>query len=119
MKWGLLITAILANAVASVLIKKAMTAPFSFPALSDPVSALKNWPFWLGLILYGATFLLYAAALHRLPLNVVHPVMTSGTIALVAIMAAVFFKESMPLSTIAGIGLVMVGVVCITLKESG
>jgi Membrane transporters of cations and cationic drugs len=119
MKWGLLIPVILPNAVASVLIKRDMTAPFSFPALSDRVSALKNWPFWRVMILYGVTCLLYAAALHRFPLNVVHPVMTSGTIALVAIMVAVFFRESTPLSSIAGIGLVMVGVVCITLKESG
>jgi hypothetical protein len=53
-------------------------APRKFPAPSDPMVALSNWPLWLGLALYGAAFLLYAAVLARLPLNVTHPVLTLG-----------------------------------------
>ena len=78
MKWLILILGIVSNASASVLVKMAMMPPRKFPTLADPVGSLSNWPFWLGLMLYGAAFLLYAAALARLPLNVAHPVLTSG-----------------------------------------
>lgn len=60
-------------------------APEEVPSLADPLAALSNWPFWLGLGLYGGAFLLYAAALARLPLNVAHPVLTSGAVATVAL----------------------------------
>lgn len=115
-KWIILILGILANASASVLVKMAMMPPRKFPSLSDPASALGNWPFWLGLGLYGAAFLLYAAALARLPLNVAHPVLTAGAIATVAVFSIVFFRESFHWTTAAGIVLVIAGVGLITAR---
>jgi multidrug transporter EmrE-like cation transporter len=80
------------------------------------MSALSNWPFWLGLGLYGAAFLLYAAALARLPLNVAHPVLTAGAIATVALFSVLFFRESFHWTTGAGIVLVIIGVGLITAR---
>lgn len=80
------------------------------------MAALRNWPFWLGLGFYGAAFLLYAAALARLPLNVAHPILTSGAVAGVALLSVVIFKEPMPWTTGLGIALVICGVVLITLR---
>lgn len=116
MKWMILLLGILANASASVLVKMAMMPPRKFPSLSDPVGALANIPFWLGLFLYGAAFLLYAAALSRLPLNVAHPVLTAGAIATVAVFSALFFHEAFHWTTIAGIVLVVLGVGFITIR---
>ncbi|RYU09650.1 DMT family transporter [Nocardioides iriomotensis] len=116
MKWLVLALGILANAAASLLVKKAVTEPRRMPSLADPIGALLNWPFWVGLVLYGATFLIYTAALTKLPLNVAHPILTSGAIAAVALGSAVFFGESLPWSTIAGIALVILGVALISLK---
>ncbi len=116
MKWLILILGIASNASASVLIKSAMMPPRKFPTLSDPLSALSNWPFWLGLILYGAAFLLYAAALARLPMNVAHPVLTSGAIATVALCSMVIFREPFHWTTGVGIFLVIAGVVLITAR---
>jgi multidrug transporter EmrE-like cation transporter len=116
MKWLILIAGIAANAWASVLVKMAMLPPRKFPSLSDPMSALGNWPFWLGLGLYGAAFLLYAAALARLPLNVAHPVLTSGAVAAVAMMSVLVFKEPFYWTTGLGVLLVIAGVVLITLR---
>lgn len=116
MKWLILILGIASNVFASVLVKVAMTPPRKFPSLDDPWAIITNWPFWLGLGLYGAAFLLYAAALARLPLNVAHPILTSGAIAGVAILSVLFFKETMPITTLIGIGLIIVGVVLISLK---
>jgi len=116
MKWLILFVGIGANASASVLVKMAMMAPRKFPSLSDPMAALTNWPFWLGLGLYGGTFLLYAAALARLPLNVAHPVLTCGAVAAVAMSSILVFREPFQWTTGAGILLVIAGVVLITAR---
>lgn len=116
MKWLILFLGILTNASASVLVKVAMIPPRKFPNLSEPIAALTNWPFWLGLGLYGGAFILYAAALARLPLNVAHPILTSGAIAAVALFSICIFREPFYWTTVVGILLVIVGVVLITLR---
>lgn len=116
MKWLILCLGIAANASASVLVKLAMLPPREFPRLSNLAAALTNWPFWAGLFLYGAAFLLYAAALARLPLNVAHPVLTAGAIASVATLSMLIFGEPFYWTTVAGILLVIVGVLLITAR---
>ena len=116
MKWLLLVLGIAANASASVLVKVSMMPPRKFPTLSDPLAALGNWPFWLGLGLYGAAFLLYAAVLARLPLNVAHPVLTAGAVATVALLSVLVFQEQFYWTTGAGILLVIAGVALITAR---
>lgn len=115
MKWLILISGIASNACASVLIKLAMLAPRKFPSLQDPMAALTNWPFWLGLAMYGGAFLLYAAALSRLPLNIAHPVLTSGAIATVALSSVLVFQEPFQWTTGVGIGLIIAGVALLTM----
>ncbi|WP_295546153.1 SMR family transporter [uncultured Stenotrophomonas sp.] len=116
MKWIILALGILANASASGLIKLAVSVPRSFPSLNAPMDALRNWPFWLGLVLYGMAFVLYSASLTRLPLNVAHPISTAGAIGLVACISIVLFKEPMGINVAAGILLIVAGVVLISLK---
>jgi multidrug transporter EmrE-like cation transporter len=116
MKWLILFLGIFSNASASVLVKMAMMPPRKFPSLAAPLEALGNWPFWLGLGLYGAAFLLYAAALARLPLNVAHPVLTAGAVAAVACSSIVIFRESFHWTTGAGVLLVIAGVALITAR---
>ena len=116
MKWLILILGIASNASASVLVKMAMMPPRKFPSLSEPMAALSNWPFWLGLGLYGAAFLLYAAALARLPLNVVHPVLTAGAVATVALCSVLILREPFYWTTAGGIVLVIAGVALITAR---
>ena len=116
MKWLILVLGIVANASASVLVKMAMLPPRKFPSLSEPLEALSNWPFWLGLGLYGGAFLLYAAALDKFPLNVAHPVLTSGAIATVALLSVLIFGEPFHWTTGLGIVLVISGVALITAR---
>ena len=116
MKWLILLLGILSNASASVLVKMAMMPPRKFPSLAEPIAAMTNWPFWLGLGLYGSAFLLYAAALAKLPLNVAHPILTSGAIATVALFSILFFREPFHWTTVAGIILVVIGVSFITVR---
>lgn len=116
MKWLILLLGILSNASASVLVKMAMLPPRQFPSLNNPMAALSNWPFWLGLALYGVAFLLYAAALARLPLNVAHPVLTTGAVAAVALASSLIFREPFHWTTALGIVLVVAGVALITAR---
>ncbi|TBW12768.1 multidrug transporter [Azotobacter chroococcum subsp. isscasi] len=116
MKWLILLLGIVANASASVLVKLAMMPPRQFPSLDKPLAALQNWPFWLGLGLYGTAFLLYAAALVRLPLNVAHPILTAGAVATVALFSLLIFRETFHWTTGAGIVLVIAGVALITAR---
>lgn len=118
MKWAILLLGVLSNASASLLVKKAVTPPRRMPHPGDPLAAMTNWPFWLGLGLYGAAFVIYTLALTRLPINVAHPILTSGAIAVVAVGSVVFFQETFRLSTVLGVVLVMVGVTLISLKSA-
>ncbi|MEI7993984.1 MAG: SMR family transporter [Methylococcaceae bacterium] len=119
MKWLILILGIVSNASASVLVKMAMMPPRQFPGLDDSIrSVVCNWPFWLGLVLYGMAFLLYAAALARLPLNVAHPILTSGSVAAVALCSLLIFREQFHWTTIVGILFVIAGVALITVRVS-
>jgi multidrug transporter EmrE-like cation transporter len=118
LKWLILILGIATNAGASVMVKIATLPPRRFPSFSDPGAALTNWPFWLGLVLYAAAFFLYAAALARLPLNVAHPILTSGAIATVSVLAAVLFRETFYWTTVLGIVCIIAGVFLITVRLS-
>lgn len=118
MKWLILLLGIAANAAASVLVKIAVTPPRALPSLDDPWRGLGNVPLWAGVVLYGAAFVLYAVALTRLPLNVAHPILTSGAIATVAVLSVALFREPMPWTTVAGIALVIAGVVLIAARVS-
>lgn len=116
MKWLIIIIGILSNASASALIKMAVMPPRKLPTLSDPFTVLQNWPLLLGLFLYVLAFLFYALALTRLPLNVAHPLLTCGSIAVVALISGVAFGEAFSLINLFGIGLVILGIVALTLN---
>lgn len=116
MKWIILFFGIVFNASASVLIKMAMIPPRKFPSISDLSNALSNWPLWLGIGLYGGAFMLYAAALARLPLNVAHPILTAGAVAAVAWSSAIIFREPFQWTTVVGIFFVIIGVAFITAR---
>lgn len=116
MNWLLLLAGIACNAGASILVKLAMT-PAAGPAAGSPLAALNRWPLWLGLGCYGGAFLLYVAALARLPLHVAHPVLTAGAIATVALVSFLLFGEPFRWTTGAGIVLVIAGVALITARS--
>jgi len=117
MKWLILLFGILSNVFASVLIKVAMMPPRKMPSLKDPLAVITNIPLWSGLFLYGMAFILYAAALRFFPLHVAHPILTSGAIAGVALLSVVMFRETLTLMTVAGILLIIAGVVLISVSH--
>lgn len=116
MKWLILILGVLSNASASTLIKVAMTERKQAISIREPLTILANWPLFTGVLLYGAAFVLYALALTKLPLNVAHPILTSGSIALVAIASVVMFGERMSILNMLGVLMIMGGVVALTIR---
>ena len=112
--WFVLILGVCANAFASVLVKIAVTSPRELPSLSNPVSTITNWPLWLGLLSYGAAFMLYSLTLTRLPLNVAHPIMTTGAVAMVVILSIIVFKEQFYWTTGIGLFFVVAGIALIS-----
>lgn len=111
----LVVFGITSNAAASVLIKYAMM-PERKVSISEPLSIILNVPLWTGLMFYGIAFVLYALTLQRLPLNVTHPVLTCGTISMVAVLSVILFGESFSATKIAGVFLVAFGVILISWK---
>ena len=116
MQWLILILGILSNASASVLIKVAVSSKETPIQLSNPLSIIGNLPLVSGIGLYGIAFILYALALNYLPLNVAHPTLTSGSIALVSIASVIFFGESLSTINIVGIVFIILGVCALTVN---
>lgn len=114
MTWVNVVGAIVLNALASVMLKLASQPPHRLPSLSEPWLAITNWPLLTGLAAYCLAFVLYTVAVSRLPIGVVYPVLTSGAIALVVIMATFVFKEPLSARALCGILLVVCGIVLIT-----
>lgn len=111
MNWIFLVLGLLANAGASILIKAGIGYGFEPQfTLRGLLDFIKNWQLMLGIVLYGFAFLLYALSLSRLPLNIVHPTMTSGSIVLVGICAYLVFNERFSIMTIAGYCFILTGV---------
>ena len=111
----LVIFGIATNAFASVMIKYAMM-PERNVSISAPISIILNIPLWLGLFFYGIAFLLYALTLQRLPLNVTHPILTCGSISIVAISSVILFDESFTLTKITGVIIIAIGVAIVSLE---
>ena len=117
MKWILLLIGLLANASASILIKAGVSRNCVIePCLKGLLDLLKNWPLLLGIILYGLAFIIYSISLSKLPLNIVHPTMTAGSIFLVGLASSYIFSEAFNLRLVLGYVLIISGVftVCIS-----
>ena len=110
MKWLLLFSGIAANAAANLLVKMAVSDPARMLALKQPVNLLTNVSLWAGIVLYAVAFALYAVTLTKLPLNVAHPILTSGAIIAVACLSVITLKEPFYWTTGLGIAFVVLGV---------
>lgn len=115
MKWVILILGIASNASASVLIKMAMMPPRVFPTFSN------LFQFWkIGLFAWSGTVRVRIFTLLSIfdtaPLNIAHPILTSGAVATVALFSVLIFGEPFHWTTGIGIIFVLTGVIMITLK---
>jgi multidrug transporter EmrE-like cation transporter len=74
--------------------------------------ALTTPALWVTVLCYIATFIVWMAVLMRMDLNRAFPLTALGYVT-VPVLAFIFFGEQLPLERIAGIGLIIAGVVMI------
>jgi multidrug transporter EmrE-like cation transporter len=114
MKWFILLLGIASNASASVLIKVGMLPPRQFPTPANPWVVFENIPLLLGMLLYVVAFGLYAIALKYFPLNIAHPMLTSGAIATVTFLSVAVLGESLRPTMFLGLGFMILGAILLT-----
>ena len=114
MKWLVLFLGILANTSASILIKFSVSAGENFISQKSILHLLANPYLFFGIFLYFIAFLLYYVALIYLPLNVAHPILTSGSIAFVSLLSFAFFGENISTLNVIGLVCIVLGVCALT-----
>lgn len=67
---------------------------------------------WLagGLVLFGASFLVWLFALSKFPLNIAYPIVVAVQIVILAIVGMLFLKEALSLWQMLGIVLIIIGI---------
>ncbi|WP_298595425.1 DMT family transporter [Zoogloea sp.] len=100
MPWLLLFAAIVAEVVATSLLKS--TAGFTRPG-----------PSVLVVLAYGAAFVLLSHCLKRMPVGVVYAVWSGLGVALITLVAWIFLGQSLDAPALAGLALIVGGVVVI------
>lgn len=117
--WALLLGGVALNAAAQLLLKAATrmtgtlvadTGAVSWPAA---VHLLRAPPLWAGLSCYGVSVFLWVGALSRVPVSVAYPLLSIGYV-VNAFAAAALFGEALSAAKLAGIGLIVGGVLLLT-----
>lgn len=102
--WALVAAAVLCNAAAQVLMKRA--------AVADAL----DWRLWLqpalaaAVVIYGVSFALTALVFARLPLTVASPLMAGAIFLLISLFSVLYLGESLTPLRLAGMLLVLGGI---------
>ncbi len=114
--WVFLLTALLLNAGANILLK---IGSKHVATESSLVSAALTSPYLItGVLLFALNVMFYILALSRLPLSIAYPIMTSGGFLIITIVAFFFLKESISLAQILGLVFLVLGITLIASKLS-
>ncbi len=84
-------------------------------ATSMLASYLANPYMWFALSLYGISTVLWIYSLARVELSYAYPMVALGYV-LVCVFSVLLFKETMPMLRIAGLGVIIIGVIMIALS---
>ena len=113
--WLLLLSGVLLNAAAQLLLKAATRVSgvlvsdaggLSWPAAGALLGAP---PLWAGLGCYAVSVVLWLGALSRVPVSVAYPMLSIGYI-VNAFLAALLFGEALSGAKLGGIALIVLGV---------
>jgi multidrug transporter EmrE-like cation transporter len=122
MHWLLLILALSLNASASLLLKLGsnLQRPLAGDAgLWEKATNFLNAPTVGALVLFAANVLIYRKALDVLDISVAYPVMVSGGLVIVTVVAAVGLRERVTVAQIAGMVLIAAGVWLVVSRGAG
>ncbi len=106
---ALIVGAGVINAAGSSVMKYAMT----YRAAPDP-SMVRYWLLMLcAMMLYGGCFPLYAIGLSRTRLSTAQPVFSATSYIAIALIAMLFFNEALAPLRVAGLAVIIVGMVMV------
>ncbi|HUN28107.1 MAG TPA: SMR family transporter [Steroidobacteraceae bacterium] len=114
--WALMLGGVGLNAAAQLFLKAATRASGVLVSDSGSVSWVaavqlaRALPLWGGLACYAVSVFLWVGALSRVPVSIAYPMLSIGYI-VNAFAAAALFGEALSVAKIAGIGLIVAGVV--------
>lgn len=86
-------------------------------SISFLMDLLKNSFLILGLGLFAMSFFLYVWVLSKLQLNIVYPIASGMTLALITVVTHFFLKETLGTIQTVGIGAIIVGIIMILLPR--
>lgn len=117
--WVLLLGGVALNAAAQLFLKAATRATGALVADTGGISwgaaahLLREAPLWGGLACYGVSVFLWVGGLSRVPVSVAYPLLSIGYV-INAFAAAALFGEALSATKLAGIGLIVAGVLLLT-----
>jgi multidrug transporter EmrE-like cation transporter len=117
--WALILTGVGLNAAAQLLLKLATRplAHFSDFGLQtlrfSMVSLGTSLPFWVGMLCYGTSLLVWLAALSKAPVSTAYPMLSLGYI-VVAAASVLWLGETLSPAKVLGIALICAGVVLVS-----
>ncbi|MDN4620694.1 EamA family transporter [Paenibacillus sp. PsM32] len=111
MVYILLFFTIISNVIAQITLKKGVSLiEFGNEGVKNIVGILLSPYIWLGLILYGLSFLLYLGVLSKTELSKAAPITQSLTILLIVLFSVLFLGEPLSIGKVLGIILIFIGV---------
>lgn len=119
MKYGLLIIAILVNALANLSIKMGALRLGSVTDLKFMELLFKfiTNPFLIsGVFLFAINLVLYTIVLTKINISIVYPIWTSGGFLLITVFSFLYLKESLSILQALGIILAAMGITLIAYK---
>jgi multidrug transporter EmrE-like cation transporter len=117
--WALILTGVGLNAAAQLLLKLATRplAHFSDFGLQtlrfSMISLGTSLPFWVGMLCYGTSLLVWLAALSKAPVSTAYPMLSLGYI-VVAAASVLWLGETLSPAKVLGIALICAGVVLVS-----
>ena len=106
---GLALFCVLLSSAAQIAMKRGMGAPTSADVGSTYMQALGSPMVWLGLMLYGASAVLWLWVLSRLDVSVAYPLVSLGFVVTLAL-GVLWLGEPFSWLRVAGCTLIVVGV---------
>ena len=116
--WMLVISGVLLNAAAQLLLKWATSATgpitLSWAGLTSATPRLLvHYGLWSGIACYGISVIVWIVALSRAQVSTIYPLLSIGYI-VNAVGAALLLGEALPATKLAGIAVIIFGVFLLT-----
>lgn len=115
--FGLILVSVSLNALAQVVLRKAMLTAGALPSISQPIALglhlIGNVWLWAGMFCYAASIGLWLAVLARVQVSVAYPMLSIGYV-IAATLGVAFLGETVGPARIAGIALICGGVFLIS-----